>query len=101
MVQSPWCHRFHGLDIGVWNHPEIRNSVSLGCADSEGIFPAHRVCPKVSPCSYATKDKLEDMDVSLHFQTRPRGAITFNLNISKTTWAVTKIIGYSENLGYL
>ena len=41
------------------------------------------------------------MDVSLNFQTRPRGAITFNLNISKTTWAVTKIIWYSENLGYL
>ena len=47
------------------------------------------------------KDKLEDMDVSLHFQIRPRGAITLNLTISKTTWAVTKIIWYSENLGYL
>ena len=30
------------------------------------------------------KDKLEDMDVSLYFQTRHKGPITFSLNISKT-----------------
>ena len=35
------------------------------------------------------KDKLEDMDVSLNFQTRRKGPITFTLNISKTILAVT------------
>ena len=41
------------------------------------------------------------MDVSLYFQTRRKGPITFNLNISKTIWAVTWIVLSSENLGYL
>ena len=47
------------------------------------------------------KDELEDMDVSLYFQTRHKGPITFNLNISKTIYAVTWIVLFSENLGYL
>ena len=34
-------------------------------------------------------DELEDMDVSLNFQTRRKGPITFTLNISKTILAVT------------
>ena len=32
------------------------------------------------------------MDESLNFQTRPKGAITFNLNILKTIWPMAKII---------
>ena len=41
------------------------------------------------------------MDISLNFQTRCKQPITFNLYISKTIWAVTKIVLSSENLGYL
>ena len=48
-----------------------------------------------------TKDELEDMDVSLNFQTRRKGPITFTLNISKTILAVTKIVLFSEYLEYL
>ena len=37
-----------------------------------------------SPACLGIKDELDDMDVSLYFQTRRKGPITFTLNISKT-----------------
>ena len=42
-----------------------------------------------------------DMDVSLNYHTRRRWAIAFNLNTPNSIYAMTKILLYSENLGYL
>ena len=47
------------------------------------------------------KDKLEDMDISLHFSCRPHGANTSNFNKSLTVQYFWELLSAYENLGYL